>query len=172
MKQTASKAVACWFLSCNTRIQSWRWRWYIPPKLWLTLRELHGVSSQKKELIFSLFFPSPPSFFLSSSLNIFSSNFLSNFYFFLSISCCFTTQLTYSPSIPFPPSFLLRLSFSRNLCSQLGWPAQPPLWFPALTAWFMSPDVPQPLSINSHITRNLFSDAVLLRLKLLRKYRV
>jgi hypothetical protein len=32
-------------------IRPWSWRWYVPPKRWLTFNRLHGVISQNKALL-------------------------------------------------------------------------------------------------------------------------
>jgi hypothetical protein len=41
---------SCWFLDWHT-LRPWRWMWYSRLKCWLTLTRLHGVISQKIELI-------------------------------------------------------------------------------------------------------------------------
>jgi hypothetical protein len=39
------------FLNFWLILRPWRWRRYVPPKLWVTLNGLHGVISQKTELL-------------------------------------------------------------------------------------------------------------------------
>jgi hypothetical protein len=35
-----------WFLARHC-LRSWRWRWHVPPKRWLTFNGIHGVISQE-----------------------------------------------------------------------------------------------------------------------------
>jgi hypothetical protein len=41
---------SCWFLASLTH-ESWRWRRHVPSKCWFTFNRLHGITSQKTELI-------------------------------------------------------------------------------------------------------------------------
>jgi hypothetical protein len=49
---SACNLLSRWYLS--RLIQSWRWRWYVPPKRRLTFKRLHGVMCEKMA-------PPPPS---------------------------------------------------------------------------------------------------------------
>jgi hypothetical protein len=46
-RRNVSPPATCWkMISCSVDFRSWRWRWYVPPKLRFTYR-LHGAISQK-----------------------------------------------------------------------------------------------------------------------------
>jgi hypothetical protein len=47
--EVGSKLCFAWFL-VRLILRPWRWRWYIPPKRWLTFNNLHGIISQKTVL--------------------------------------------------------------------------------------------------------------------------
>jgi hypothetical protein len=45
-----------WFLTLGSR----RWRWYVPPRHWLTYSRLHGVITQKTESSFEIWLSLEP----------------------------------------------------------------------------------------------------------------